>query len=129
MSDLDEVTCIHPAERSVADPTPGKVREQAIAVDGLWAGFVRSEPGAVSGWHHHGDHDTSVYVIAGTVRIEFGADGAARVDAGAGDFVHIRRHVVHREVNPGPNASQEVISRSGTGPLTINVDGPAAPPE
>jgi uncharacterized RmlC-like cupin family protein len=124
MSDADEITCIHPDGRRVADPTPGKVREQAVAIDGLWSGLVRTEPGVASGWHHHGDHDTSVYVIHGTVRIEFGPGGAKSADAGPGDFVHIPKHVVHREVNPGPAPSQEVVTRSGTGPLTINVDGP-----
>jgi uncharacterized RmlC-like cupin family protein len=124
MSDTDEITCVHPAGRRVADPTPGKVREQAIAVEDLWSGLVRTEPGVTSGWHHHGDHDTSVYVIAGNVRIEFGLDGAQAADAGPGDFVHIPKHVVHREINPGPTSSQEVVTRSGTGPLTINVDSP-----
>jgi len=58
--------------RQVADPTPGKVREQAVAVQGLWSGLVRTEPGVTSGWHHHGDNDTSVYVVEGAVRLEFG---------------------------------------------------------
>jgi len=125
MSDPDEVTCVRPADRRVGDPTPGKVREQAIAVDGLWSGLVRSEPGVTSGWHHHGEHDTTVYVIDGTVRIEFGPGGAQAVDAGPGDFLHIPKHVVHRECNPGSTTAQEVVTRSGAGPLTINVDGPA----
>lgn len=125
MSDSIEVTCIHPADRRVADPTPGKVREQAIAVDGLWSGLVRTEPGEMSGWHHHGDHETSVYVVAGSVRIEFGADGARAVDGGPGDFIHIPGHVVHREGNTGSTMAQEIVTRSGSGPLTINVDGPA----
>jgi uncharacterized RmlC-like cupin family protein len=125
MSDPDEVTCVHPADRRLADPTPGKAREQAIDVEGLWSGMVRTEPGVASGWHHHGEHDTSVYVIQGTVRIEFGPGGAQALDAGPGDFVHIPKHVVHREINAGSTPSQEVITRSGTGPLTINVDGPA----
>ena len=124
MSDTDEITCVHPAGRRLADPTPGKVREQAIAVEGLWSGLVRTEPGAASGWHHHGEHDTSVYVIEGNVRIEFGPGGAHAAEAGPGDFVHIPKYVVHREINPGPTPSQEVVTRSGTGSLTINVDGP-----
>ena len=125
MSDPAEVTCVHPADRRVADPTPGKVRERAIDVPGLWSGLVRSDPGVTSGWHHHGDHDTSVHVVDGTVRIEFGPGGTQFVDAGPGDFLHIPKHVVHREINPGSTRSQEVVTRSGTGPLTINVDGPA----
>ena len=129
MGESDEVMSVHPEDREVADPTPGKVREQAIAVEGLWSGFVRTEPGVASGWHHHGDHDTSVYVIAGNVRIEFGPGGAESVDAGPGDFVRIPPRLVHREVNAGSTPSQEVITRSGTGPLTVNVDGPAPIPQ
>ncbi|MET7427152.1 cupin domain-containing protein [Dactylosporangium sp. NPDC005555] len=125
MSEPDEVTRVGPSDRRVSDPTPGKVREQAIAVNGLWSGLVSSAPGATSGWHHHGEHDTSVYVVEGNVRIEFGPGGARAIDAGPGDFVHIPQHVVHRESNPGPTAAQEIVTRSGTGPLTINVDGPA----
>src|SRR6476469_724456 len=125
MSEPHDVTCVHPAQRQVSDPTPGKVREQAIAVDGMWSGLVRTEPGATSGWHHHGDHDTSVYVVAGTVRLEFGPGGAHAVEAGPGDFLHIPRHVVHREGNTGTTPSEEVVTRSGSGPVTVNVDGPA----
>ncbi len=125
MSDSDEVTCVHPADRRVGDPTPGKVREEAIAAGRLWSGLVRTEPGVTSGWHHHGEHDTSVYVIDGTVRIEFGPGGGQAVEAGPGDFLHIPKHIVHRELNTGSNPSQEIVSRSGTGPLSINVDGPA----
>lgn len=124
MSESAAVRGVHPADRRLADPTPGKVREQAIAVEGLWSGYVRTEPGVASGWHHHGEHETSVYVIEGTVRIEFGPDGHDSVDAGPGDFVHIPKHLVHREVNAGPTSSQEIITRSGTGALTVNVDGP-----
>jgi uncharacterized RmlC-like cupin family protein len=31
-----------------------------------------------SGWHHHGEADTVVYVLSGTVVIEFGEDGTTR---------------------------------------------------
>src|SRR4051794_16396376 len=120
----DEVTRVRPAERRVADPTPGKVRERAIEVDGLWSGFVRTEPGVTSAWHHHGEHETATYVVEGTVRIEFGPGGTRTADAEAGDFVHIPRHVVHRESNTGSTTSVEVVTRSGTGPLTVNVGAP-----
>jgi uncharacterized RmlC-like cupin family protein len=124
MSEPAEVSSVHAGERVVADPTPGKVREQAIAVPGLWSGLVRTEPGEASGWHHHGEYDTSVYVIEGSVRVEFGPGGARAVEGGPGDFVHIPPHVVHRELNTGSTASQEVVTRAGTGVPTVNVDGP-----
>jgi uncharacterized RmlC-like cupin family protein len=121
----DEVTRVRPGDRRIADPTPGKVREQAIAIDGLWSGLVRTEPGVTSDWHHHGEHDTSVYVVEGTVRMEFGPGGSQAMDAGPGDFLFIPKHLVHRESNAGSTTSQEIVTRSGTGPLTVNVDGPA----
>ena len=64
-------------------------------------------------------------MIDGHVRIEFGPDGAEAVEAGPGDFVRIPRRVVHREVNAGTTTSREIVTRSGHGPLTVNVDGPA----
>ena len=64
-----------------ADPTPGMRRQLAFEAPGLWAGLVHTEPGASSGWHHHGDHETSLYVVEGNMRLESGprdAIGAAR---------------------------------------------------
>jgi uncharacterized RmlC-like cupin family protein len=124
MCEPGEVTCVHPADRRLADPTPGKTREQAIAVDGLWSGLVRTEPGVASGWHHHGDHDTAVYVVEGNVRIEFGPGGAQALEAGPGDFIHIPQQLVHREANAGTPTPPEIITRCGTGPLTVNVADP-----
>jgi uncharacterized RmlC-like cupin family protein len=122
----DRVVVIMARDRREGDPTPGMVREQAIAVPGMWAGFVRTEPHVVSGWHHHGDHDTAVYVVDGGVRMEFGPDGRDVVEAGPGDFMHIPRGVIHREGNPLGRESHVVVIRAGNGPPTINVDGPQA---
>lgn len=112
-------------ERQVGDPTPGIVREQAIAAEGMWAGFVRNEPHMTSGWHHHGNHDTALYVLNGEIRLEFGPGGGNAVEAGAGDFLHVPKYVIHREVNPRDEESHVVVVRAGDGPPTVNVDGPA----
>lgn len=119
------VRLVRPAERTPADPTPGMQREQAFAVPGLWAGVVHTEPGASSGWHHHGEHETSLYVVAGRMRLESGAGGADLADAEPGDFLHVPAGVIHRESNPGDGQSTAVIARAGSGVPTINVDGPA----
>jgi uncharacterized RmlC-like cupin family protein len=120
----DRVVLITAKERSEGDPTPGMVREQAIAIEGMWAGLVRTEAHATSGWHHHGDHDTAVYVVEGGVRMEFGPDGREVIEAGPGDFVHVPRGVIHREGNPAARESQIIVVRAGNGPPTINVAGP-----
>jgi len=100
-------------------------REEAIAVDGFWAGLVRTDPGSVSGWHHHGDHQTSIYVARGRVRIESGPGGRDAVDAEPGDFLYVPARAVHRESNPGDFESAIVVVRAGRGAPTVNVDGPA----
>ena len=107
-----------------ADPTPGMRRQVAFEADGLWAGLVHTDPGAVSGWHHHGEHETSLYVVAGRMRLDFGPGGAESVEAGPGDFLHVPAGAVHRESNPGPDLSTVVIARAGRGAPTVNVGGP-----
>jgi uncharacterized RmlC-like cupin family protein len=100
-------------------------RERAIDVEGMWAGFVRTAPGMTSGWHHHGDYDTSIYVASGTLRMESGPGGNDVVTAMAGDFVHVPKGAVHREGNESDEESHLVVVRAGFGPPTINVEGPA----
>jgi uncharacterized RmlC-like cupin family protein len=110
-----------------ADPTPGMRRHLAFTAPGLWAGLVHTDPRAASGWHHHGAHETSIYIVRGRMRVEFGAGGAESVEAGAGEFVHVPAHTVHRELNPDDATSTAVIARAGDGgPPTVNVDGPDA---
>ncbi len=115
---------IRPGERSVADPTAGIVREQAIAVDGMWSGLARTAPGVVSGWHHHGAHETSIYIVTGAMKIESGPGGRDVVDLAPGDFCHIPPGIVHRESNPSDQETHAVVVRAGDGPPTVNVDGP-----
>lgn len=113
-----------PADRlQESDPTPGMLRRQAVGTGTMWAGAVATEPGAVSGWHHHDINETSIYVVSGVLRMEFeGHEGY--VDARAGDFVHVPAHTVHRESNPTDEVSVAAIARSGGGVPTVNVDDP-----
>ena len=102
-------------------------RQLAFTAPGLWAGLVHTDGGAASGWHHHGDHETSLFVVRGRLRIEFGAGGGDAIVAGEGDFIHVPAHTVHRELNPDADTSTAVIARAGdAGPPTINVNGPDA---
>ncbi len=125
---MAEPVRVIPADALVdADPTPGMHRRRAVDVPGLWSGVVQTDPGAVSGWHHHGDHETSLYIVAGAMRLEFGPGGDSVVDAEPGDFIHVPAHVVHRESNPTDGSATAIIARAGTGVPTVNVDGPDAP--
>jgi uncharacterized RmlC-like cupin family protein len=125
MAASDPVKHVPPEVRTPADPTPGMIREQAIVTDGLWAGLVKTEPGMTSGWHHHGDYQTSIYVASGQLRMESGPGGHEIIDAVSGDFLHVPPGSVHRESNQGSFESELVVVRAGYGVPTVNVDGPA----
>ncbi len=125
MDGAKPISHVTPSERVPADPTPGIQREQAISVDGLWAGLSRTEGHMTSGWHHHGEHDSTIYVVSGVLRMESGPGGTDVVEARAGDFVHVPKGAIHREGNPIDEESQCVVVRAGSGPTTINVDDPA----
>lgn len=114
-----------PGDLAPADPTSGMHRQRAFELPMLWSGQVETEPGAVSGWHHHDVNESSLYVVRGVLRLEFeGFEG--HLDAVAGDFVHVPSFTVHRESNPGREPSLAVIARVGGGIPTVNVD--EAPP-
>jgi uncharacterized RmlC-like cupin family protein len=125
MNESEPVRLVRPEDRVEADPTSGMRRERAIDVDGLWAGLVTTAPGMTSGWHHHGDYETSIYVAHGTLRMESGPGGSEVIAAGAGDFLHVPKGAIHREGNDGDGESHLVVMRAGHGTPTINVDGPA----
>lgn len=115
---------IPPEERTEGAATPGMIREEAVATDGLWAGFVRTAPGMVSGWHHHAGYETAIYVISGTVQMEFGPAGAEMLEGRPGDFLYVAPGAIHRESNPTGQESHIIVVRSGSGPPVVNVDEP-----
>lgn len=122
----DRVQKMTPDELTAGHATPGMRRDEAFAPPGLWSGFAEIEAGVVSGWHHHGEHDTIAFVLEGHLLIESGSDGMERVDAEPGDFIHVPRKVVHRESSVGEGPVRLVAFRSGSGPITVDVDGPGA---
>jgi uncharacterized RmlC-like cupin family protein len=121
----DLLTHVPAGRLQESDPTPGMLRRQAFRTGTMWAGAVTTEAGAVSGWHHHGAHESTIYVVRGRLRMEFGPGGTDTFDAVAGDFVYVPAGAVHRESNPEDDTSHIVVVRCGEGEPTVNVDGPA----
>jgi uncharacterized RmlC-like cupin family protein len=119
-----KVRRITPEERIQGAQTSGMIREEAIATEGTWAGLARTEARMVSGWHHHGDYESTIYVLSGVLRMEFGPGGSEILEAGPGDFLYVASGAIHRESNPSREESQIVVVRSGSGPPVVNVDGP-----
>lgn len=119
-------TVVHHDERVEAPGprTPGMDREQAFADDDRWIGYVRTEAGVKSGWHHHGEMDTYIYVVAGTIELESGPGGRELVSVGVGDFAHVPGGTVHREGTPVDEPGEAVIVRIGSGQPVFNVEDP-----
>jgi uncharacterized RmlC-like cupin family protein len=115
---------IRPDERTEGPATAGMIREEAVATDAIWDGFVRTGPGMVSGWHHHGRFESVIYVTTGVLVMEFGPDGGETLEARPGDFLYVAPRAVHRESNPTKRESQIIVVRSASGEAVVNVDGP-----
>jgi uncharacterized RmlC-like cupin family protein len=100
-------------------------RQEAFTTETMWAGYARTKPGMMSGWHHHGDYESAIYVLSGSLHMEFGPSGTQTVVAGPGDFVFVAKGAVHRESNPSNEPADIAVVRAGRGESNVNVDGPA----
>ena len=120
----DQIRVVTPGDRTEGPPTPGMDRQQAFASDDMWAGFVRTDSGMVSGWHHHGEYESVIYVLTGALKMEFGPAGSNVVEARPGDFVRVPKGAVHREGNPSAQPADLIVVRAGRGESTYNLAGP-----
>lgn len=120
----ERVRKISTGERLDGPPTSGMDRFTAFESATMWIGGAATHPGTASGWHHHGEHESAIYVLSGALRMEFGPGGAETFDAGPGDFVYVPRGAIHRESNPADVPADLMVVRAGTGDSVVNVDGP-----
>lgn len=85
----------HPGmERSIAisKPTVGSER--------LYSSIVSTAPGDRTRIHHHGDCETSIFVLSGAARYTWGPTGVEdEIEATAGDFIYIPAGEIHVEAN------------------------------
>lgn len=108
----------------------GMRREEAISgrtvgSDRLWTGRTTVSPATNSADHHHGDSETSIYVVSGHPEFVFLENGAERrLRTGPGDFVYVPPWVPHREENPDPDEDAVVvISRTTQEAIVVNLPG------
>ncbi len=88
-----------------------------------WIGAVTLAPGAVTGAHHHGRHEVTVYVVRGRGRIRWGARLEFAADVGVGDFVYFAPQVPHQEENSAPGETLDfVVVRSDNERIATRID-------
>jgi uncharacterized RmlC-like cupin family protein len=51
----------------------------------------QTEPGQISGWHHHGEYNVIGYLASGSARFEFGSREKEALSLHSGDFFHVPR--------------------------------------
>lgn len=120
----DRPIVVHPAEGVLGPSTPGMQRRQLFERGEDWAGWIRTDAGVAGGWHHHGGHDSYIYVLRGTLTIDYGLGGSESVEASAGDFIFNTANLVHRETTSPDGEVEAFVVRVGDGPQVVNVDGP-----
>jgi hypothetical protein len=125
MSAADPARLVRPADRVEGERTPGMTREQAIAVDGMWAGLVRTEAHMMTGWHHHADYDTTVYVVDGSLRMESGPGEPRWLTQAQATSCTCRRAQSTERATRATRSPGSLCVRAGSGPAVVNVDGPA----
>ena len=97
---------VTPADRSISTGQNADM-ERSIAVSsdtvgsvGLYSSVVTTAPGGRTRIHHHGDCETSIFIVSGTARYTWGPTGLDQtMDAAAGDFVYIPAGEIHVEEN------------------------------
>ena len=104
--------------------SPGIARHLAFKDEGSKVLRSQTQPGTISGLHHHGDHEVYGYVVSGTVRLENRSDKENVILIGPGDFLHVPHHTIHREINPSSSEENDVILfLRGNGEVVFNVNG------
>jgi len=128
---MSEIRVVKPHERDAGTAqTPGMVRTAGISAatcgsSGVWMGQFTNEPGFRSGAHHHGDVESAIYVMEGTIRMRWGERLEHSADASAGDFIFVPARLVHQEINLSPTERVvAILARGGQENVVVNVEVP-----
>jgi uncharacterized RmlC-like cupin family protein len=100
------------------------ISEELVGSKGLYSSIVTTAPGARTRIHHHGECETSIWILSGRARYTFGPTGLEEMfEAGPGDFVYIPAGEVHVEENASNAESLVVvITRNCRGSVVHYVD-------
>lgn len=91
-------------ERSIAISRP------TVGADRLYTAIVSTAPGERTRIHHHGDCETSIYILSGEARYTWGPTGLEdQMTAVTGDVIYIPAGEVHVEENASPHEPLVVV--------------------
>jgi len=106
-------------ERSIAISRP------TVGSNRLYSSIVATAPGDRTRVHHHGDCETSIYILSGAAHYSWGPTGLEEaMDAAAGDFVYIPAGESHVEANASASEPLVVLlTRNCPDSLVVYLDG------
>jgi uncharacterized RmlC-like cupin family protein len=91
-------------ERSIA------VSADTVGSVGIYSSVVTTAPGGKTRVHHHGECETSIFIVSGRARYTWGPTGLEQaIEARAGDFIYIPAGEVHVEENASQDESLVVV--------------------
>ena len=104
------------------------VSRDTVGSAGLYSSIVTTAPRGRTEVHHHGECETSIYILHGRARFYSGDGLSDIIDADEGDFVYVPAYQVHVEENASETEDLVVLlSRNCSGSVVHYVD--QSPPE
>ena len=106
-------------ERSIA------ISQPTVGAQRLYTAIVSTAPGDKTRVHHHGDCETSIYILSGAARYTWGATGLEHeMSATAGDVIYIPAGEIHVEENASATEPLVVVlTRNCPDSHVVYVDG------
>ena len=104
------------------------VSRDTVGSAGLYSSIVTTAPRGRTEVHHHGECETSIYILHGRARFYSGDGLSDIIDADEGDFVYVPAYQVHVEENASETEDLVVLlSRNCSGSVVHYVE--QSPPE
>jgi uncharacterized RmlC-like cupin family protein len=106
-------------ERSIA------ISQPTVGAQRLYTAIVSTAPGDKTRIHHHGDCETSIYILSGAARYTWGATGLEHeMTASTGDVIYIPAGEIHVEENASATEPLVVVlTRNCPDSHVVYVDG------
>lgn len=100
------------------------VSRDTVGSEHLYSSIVTTAPLGRTEIHHHGECETSIYILSGRARFYSGEGLSDIVDADQGDFIYVPAYEVHVEENASDSEPLVVLlSRNCAGSVVHYVDG------
>jgi uncharacterized RmlC-like cupin family protein len=104
------------------------VSHDTVGSENLYSSIVTTGPGGRTEIHHHGECETSIYILKGRARFYSGEGLRDITDADEGDFIYVPAYEVHVEENASDTEQLVVLlSRNCAGSVVHYVDGTLPP--